>query len=195
MMVCDGVMVMDAAKTLEIEVKFRVDDPGKIVERLKQAGARKVDDGLERNIKFDREGELFKANSLLRLRSYSGRADITYKKRLPSEKFMMREEVILNVDSFAGGKKLLEAIGFKPDFRYEKKRQTWEINGVGVLVDVLTIGSFIEIEGPKEKIVETAEKLGLDMRDAIPLSYGELFTEYCKKKGVPLHDMVFREEK
>lgn len=185
---------MDSEKTLEIEVKFRVDDPSTIVARLKQAGAKKVDDGFERNIKFDRDGELFKAHSLLRLRSYAGKADITYKKRLPSEKFMMREEVILNIDSFEKGKKLLEALGFKPDFRYEKKRQTWEYNGVGVLVDVLTIGNFIEIEGTKEKIVETAEKLGLDMRDALPLSYGELFMEHCKEKGIPLHDMVFKEE-
>ncbi|MBN2330378.1 MAG: class IV adenylate cyclase [Candidatus Aenigmarchaeota archaeon] len=184
---------MDPEKMLEIEVKFRVDDPGTIIERLKRVGARKVDDGFERNIKFDRKCRLLKAGSLLRLRSYAGKADITYKKRLPSEKFMMREEIILNVDSFERGKRLLEAIGFKPDFRYEKRRQTWEYNGAGILVDELVIGNFIEIEGTKEKIEETAGKLGLDMRDAIPMSYGELFIEHCKAKGVPLHDMVFGE--
>ena len=58
---------------------------------------------------------------------------------------------------------------------------------------VLTIGNFVEIEGTKEKISETAEKLGLDMQDAVPLSYGELFMEHCKAKGIPLHDMVFKE--
>ena len=187
-------IVMDSEKTLEIEVKFRLEDPGKIVEKLEQLGAKKVDDGFERNIKFDKEGgQLLKAESLLRLRSYGGKADITYKKRLPSEKFMMREEIILNIDSFERGKKLLEAIGFKPDFIYEKKRQTWEYNGVGILVDVLVIGNFIEIEGTKEKITETAGKLGFDMKDAVPLSYGELFMEHCKAKGIPLHDMVFKE--
>ncbi len=179
---------------IETEAKFRINDPETIVARLRQVGAKKVDEGFERNIKFDKDGELFKAGLLLRLRSYAGKADITYKKRMPSEKFMVREEVILNIDSFEMGKKLLEALGFKPDFRYEKKRQTWEYNGVGVLVDVVTVGNFIEIEGPEDKIVETAKKLGLDMHDALPLSYGELFTEYCKEKGIPLHDMVFKEE-
>lgn len=184
---------MDSDKMLEIEVKFRVDNPGKIIEKLDQLGAKKVDEGFERNLKFDKDGQLMKAGSLLRLRSYAGKANITYKKRLPSEKFMMREEIILNIDSFERGKKLLEAIGFKQDFIYEKKRQTWEYNEVGILVDVVTIGNFIEIEGTKEKIAETAGKLGLDMRDAVPLSYGELFVEHCKAKGIPLQDMVFEE--
>lgn len=184
---------MNPDKTLEIEVKFRIDDPGKIIDKLEQLGAKKIDEGFERNIKFDDDSQRFKAGLLLRLRSYAGMADITYKKRLPSEKFMMREEVILNIDSFERGKKLLEAIGFKPYFRYEKKRQTWEYNDVGILVDVVVIGNFIEIEGTKEKITETAEKLGLDMKDAVPISYGELFVEHCKSKGIPLHDMVFEE--
>ncbi len=176
---------------IEIEVKFRVDDHEPVLARLKRLGAKKVDGGFERNIKFDKDGgELYKSGMLLRLRSYAGKADITYKKRLPSEKFMMREEVIVNIDSFEHGKRLLQVLGFRPDFRYEKKRQTWEYNGVGVLIDVVAIGKFIEIEGPKEKIVETAEKLGLDMADAIPLSYGQLFTQHCKEKGVPLHDML-----
>ena len=185
---------MDMEKMLEIEVKFRVEDPGRITERLRQLGARKVDEGFERNIIFDKGGRYYKSGLLLRLRSYTGKADITYKKKLPSEKFMRREEVILIIDSFERGKKLLEAIGFEPDFVYEKKRQTWEFNGVGILVDELVIGRFIEIEGSEEKIEETAVKLGVDMADSIPLSYGELFEEYCKAEGVPLHDMVFGEE-
>ncbi len=186
--------MMDSEKTLEIEVKFRIDDPGKIIGKLEQLGAKKIDEGFERNIKFDDGSGRFKAGLLLRLRSYAGRADITYKKKLPSERFMKREEVILNIDSFERGKKMLEAVGFKPYFRYEKKRQTWEYNDVGILVDTVVIGNFIEIEGTEEKIAETAGRLGLDMKDAVPISYGELFAEHCRSKGMSLQDMVFREE-
>jgi len=179
---------------LEIEVKFRIEDSAKIVEKLKELGAERVNSGFESNISFDKNGELKRAGNLVRLRSYDGHADITYKKHVSSDKFSIREETIVKIDSFENGKRLLEALGFKPIWIYEKKRQTWEFDGVGILVDAVPIGNFVEIEGPEEKIAETAEKLGLDMRDALPLSYGELFMEHCKEKGIPLHDMVFKEE-
>ena len=89
----------------------------------------------------------------------------------------------------------MEALGFAPAWRYEKRRQTWELGSVGILVDeVPFMGNFIEIEGTEEKIEETASKLGLDMKDAITKDYGQLFRDYLKEKGLPDRDMVFEEE-
>jgi adenylate cyclase class 2 len=193
------VILMIPGKTIEIEVKFRISDQSKIVARLKEVGAKLVNSGFEKNVKFDKGGELKNSGELIRLRHYDGKADITYKKKVkdssPGHKFQVREEIVLNVDSFELGKKLLEAIGFKPSWRYEKRRQTWEYDGVGILVDEVSIGKFVEIEGPKDKIVEVAGKLGLDMKKSISKSYGELFLDHCQENGLPVQDMVFGEGK
>ena len=179
---------------LEIEVKFRIDCPEKVIEKLKEIGAKKVDSGFERNIKYDRDGQLSKAKELLRLRTYEGKSDITHKRPVPSERFKVREETVVRIDDYEKGKKLMEALGFEPSGRYEKKRQTWEWKGVGILVDLMPfLGNFIEIEGSEEKIAETAEELGLDMQDAIKKDYGELFEEYLKRHGLPGRDLVFPE--
>jgi adenylate cyclase class 2 len=182
---------------LEIEIKFRVDDMEGMASALRRLGAKKRDEGLERNIVFDREGEFLKSGHLLRLRSYAGRADITHKRKIPApphseEKFKVREEVVVNIDDFQRGKSLLEALGFRPVWSYEKNRQTWEHGGAGILLDTLPLmGNFMEIEGPREKIAEIVKMLGLKMEKGLKESYGDLFMEYCRSRGLPLGDMVF----
>jgi len=181
---------------IETEIKFRIDDPEKISVLLKKLGAKKVDSGFEKNIIFDRNGELAGAERLLRLRSYGGMADITHKRKIPAEKFKVREELTLKIESFEKGADLLEALGFRPVWKYEKKRQTWELNGAGVTIDAMPVmGNFVEIEASEKEIAETAEKLGLDMTLGITKSYGDLFREHCKDMGVQLKDMVFGDEK
>ena len=183
---------MNADKSLEIEVKFRIKDPAKIAGKLKKIGAKKVSSGFEKNILFDRNGEIGKAGDLLRLRLFDGKADITFKKFVPHEKFKVREENIVFIDSFEKGKRLLESMGFRESRKYEKKRQTFECDGAGILVDELPfMGSFVEIEGTEEKIIEMAGKLGLDMKDAITKDYRQLFLEYCKRHGMEGRELVF----
>jgi adenylate cyclase class 2 len=184
---------MDMEKELEVEVKFRIGDPSEIAGKLRKIGARMIDSGLERNIKYGGHG-IDDTEDLLRLRSYAGRADITHKRKPENapKGFKVMQETIVMIDSFERGKKLLEALGYRPVFVYEKKRQTWELGKVGILVDVMPlIGNFIEIEGSEDEIVATAGKLGLDMRDAIAKSYGDLFDKYCKVKGVAKDAFTF----
>jgi adenylate cyclase class 2 len=186
---------MDTEKGLEIEVKFRIGDPSAVIGKLKEIGARMVDSGLERNIKYGGHG-LEEGDELLRLRSYAGKADITHKRKPKNapKGFKVREEAIVMIGSFERGRKLLEAIGYRPVFVYEKKRQTWELGDVGILLDVMPlIGNFMEIEGTEDGIRETAGKLGLDMHDAITKSYGELFDQYCADKGIKKDAFVFGE--
>jgi len=176
---------------LEIELKFRIDDPEKIAKKLRGMGAMLASSGFERNIIWDRRGELKKSGLLLRLRSYGSHADITTKKKMPSVRFKVRKEIVVNIENFEKGKELLESLGYSKVWVYEKKRQTWEMNGVGVNIDEVPIGNFVEIEGSEEKIVDTAKKLGLDMKESIPKSYMKLYIEYCEEKGLPTSDMVF----
>ncbi len=186
---------MNTEKGLEIEVKFRIGDPSAVAVKLRKIGARMVNSGLERNITYGGRG-IEERDELLRLRSYAGKADITHKRKSGNapKGFKVREETIVMIGSFGTGKKLLEAVGYRPAFVYEKKRQTWELGDVGILLDVMPlIGNFMEIEGTEEGIRETAGKLGLDMKDAITKSYGYLFRKHCGEKGVKMDDFVFGE--
>jgi len=190
---------MDYDKKFEVEVKFRIDSTDSFVSRLKEIGAVKVDDGFERNLKFDKNNEMKNSKELLRLRSYGKKADITHKKKVEhprGDEFKVRDETIVNIDSFERGKKLLEALGFSQVGTYEKQRQTWELGESGILIDTMPfLGKFIEIEGSEEDIEEIAGKLGLEMKDAITNDYVSLFEEYCRENGISGKNMVFSEEK
>jgi adenylate cyclase, class 2 len=190
---------MVAKDGIEIEVKFKIADPEEFSRRLAKAGAKLIKSGFERNIKYDRNGELHKKKELLRLRDYAGEADITHKRKTKAEAghkgFKVREETVVNIESFERGKKLLEMLGYEKDWIYEKKQQVWVLDGIEVFVDELPqIGNFIEIEGSPEEIRKTAAKLGLHMKDASSSNYGEEYESYRKKNGLPFGDLVFVEE-
>ena len=179
---------------LEIEVKFRIDDPDEIARKLAGLGAKKVGEGFENNLVFDRNGEFEKSGKLLRLRSHDGKCLITYKQKKPSDRFKYRDELDLVVADFARAKMLLEVLGFGVVHIYEKKRTTFKLRDVEVMIDTVPfLGNFIEIEGTKQGIAATAKKLGFDMDDTITVTYDKLFRDYCREKGIGYCDMVFKE--
>jgi predicted adenylyl cyclase CyaB len=184
---------------IEIEVKFRIGSIEEFSGRLRKAGAKLVKTGFERNIKYDRNGELNGKRELLRLRDYAGEADITHKRKArqdPAHKgFKVREETVVNIESFERGKKLLEMLGYEKDWIYEKKQQVWVLDGVEVFVDEMPqIGNFMEIEGSPEEIKRTAAALGLHMKDALTTSYADEYEAYMKKNRLPFGDLVFDED-
>lgn len=180
---------------LEIEVKFRVGNTKPYGEKLQKLGAKLVESGLERNIKYKGNG-LEKTKDLLRLRSYCGKSIITHKSKPKNapKGFKAREETEITVDSLQNAKKIIEGIGFEKSWIYEKNRQVWFLDGVEVLIDELPlIGNFIEIEGTEKEIEFTAKKLGFDMKDAITKNYEKLYKEYIKGNGLSEEDLVFKE--
>jgi predicted adenylyl cyclase CyaB len=191
-------MYMSTKGGIETEVKFRIADAAEFSETLRRAGAKLLVTGLERNIKYDRNGELAKKKELLRLRSYADGADITHKRRPPSGPagFKTREETVVMIESFEEGRKLLERLGYEKVWIYEKKRAVWELGPVEVMVDEMPlIGCFIEIEGEPGEIRKAAGKLGLDMKDASTTTYGQEYESFRKEKGLPRADLVFRKGK
>jgi hypothetical protein len=63
-----------------------------------------------------------------------------------------------------------------------------------VSCDETPIGAFLEIEGSPEEIAETAERLSLDMKEAMSLSYPRLYQLYrAENSGAP-EFMVFARE-
>jgi adenylate cyclase class IV len=89
---------------------------------------------------------------------------------------------------------ILESLGLEVRFRYEKYRASFRLSAAEVSCDETPIGAFLEIEGTPEEIAETAERLSLDMKDALSLSYPRLYQLYrAETPGAP-EFMVFTRE-
>ncbi len=174
----------------EIEVKIKVDDFKKIeMELLKLNISKIIDWEFEDNIVFDfPELNLKNNGKLFRLRKTEDNNILTLK--TPSEsndkRFKIREEYEVEVSDFRIMKKIIEHLGLKKFFRYQKYRKTYIIKNNHICFDKTPIGNFIEIEGDKQTILEIAKHIGKTEADFITSSYFVLFRE-SNKSG----DMVF----
>lgn len=193
----------------EIEVKIAVEDAGAIAARLEEAGARLVAPRLfEDNRLWDTGGgALAAAGRLLRLRRSGDRAVLTAK--APAEAgagggagvaagasgsaaYKIRREAETDVPDAEAMAAVLETAGLTPDWRYQKYRTTWELDGATVTLDEIPHGCFLEIEGDPACIDAVAERLGLDHSAYRTETYAELHARRCAEQGRPLGDMVFR---
>ncbi len=183
---------------IETEVKFRIDDPEEMVEKLKILGAKHVKSGLETNLMFGRKDVTDKKERLkLRLRSFGGDVVITRKEKPEGEpeEFKVREELKVAVDNFDNAKKLLEKMGFVPKWTYEKKKRVWMLDGADIeIVSVPVIGNFIEIETPLENMKKVIKKLGLDIKDSTKDSYRDIYRDFRKVDGLPRDDLTFSKD-
>jgi len=68
---------------------------------------------------------------------------------------------------------LLQALGFSLRVVYEKRRESWLLDGCRVELDELPMfGTFVEVEGPEESAIQTAvQDLGLAEKDIVSESY------------------------
>jgi adenylate cyclase class 2 len=179
----------------EIEAKARCADLDAARKRLTAAGAVLVQSGFERNVCFDtREGELYAADSLLRLRKY-GNVVLTYKgpRADAPHAVKSRTEIEVEVDDFDGMSAILEALGFVRVWAYEKKREEWSLAGAKVCLDSLPkIGDYVEVEAASEAGVwALLDRLGIPRGDVTPKTYVEIFREFTGGKDSRLPDMVF----
>jgi adenylate cyclase class 2 len=81
---------------------------------------------------------------------------------------------------------MLERLGLRASFRYQKHREVWSWEGQEVVVDETPIGTFLEIEGDAAGIARVAAALGFSSADYLADSYVALFFA-AGGKG----DMVF----
>ena len=88
---------------------------------------------------------------------------------------------------------ILEELGFRPWFRYQKYREEFSIGDVIVAVDETPVGTFVELEGGDRGIAETAEALGCGPGEYLLDSYRSLFCEHCRQRGIAVTNMVFEE--
>ncbi len=169
---------MNTENRLEIEIKVRVGLLAPWREKLIALGAEvKCPRGLERNLVFDTpRRRLRQSGILLRLRRSQGRSVLTMKTPARADAgYKVRVETEADVSDFAAMAGILGGIGFRSFFTYEKYREVFQLDGVGVMLDETPIGNFLEIEGDPAGIDAAAARLGFARSDYITDSYHRLF--------------------
>jgi adenylate cyclase class 2 len=166
---------------LEIEKKYRLTEAGagELRARLGAAGARAV------------RGEEFEENTLyaganlepgrrnLRLRRVNGRAVLTLKERRPSaDAVKLQHEEETGVSDADTLERILGALGYAPALVYEKRRETWQLDGVEIVIDELPFGWFAEIEGERDAILRAEQRVGLADATAEQRTYPDLSREH-----------------
>ena len=166
------------AGPVETEIKLRMAAPEQARAAVARIGARLTRPRhFEDNLLLDdREGSLRAAGSILRLRRVPEGGVLTHKgPRLDVAGLKSREERETRVADPDALQQILEQLGLRPVFRYQKYRETHEWRGQEIVVDETPIGTFLEIEGPVATIHEAARALGRGPADYIADSYAALF--------------------
>jgi adenylate cyclase class 2 len=180
----------------EIEVKFPLRNRSELIKKLHDIGGQRLyAETFEDNIVLDRRGELRTKGALLRVRKFGKYAIATYKGPMSIEGgIKSREEVQTGVESFELAIELLDALGFKPVFRYQKFREVWRVKEVEVVLDRTPIGEYFEIEGPIELIRTISSELGMTMDQAIRQTYADLYRQARRTRQDLPENMVFAPE-
>jgi adenylate cyclase class 2 len=181
----------------ETEIKLRATDAEQARRRLERAGFRVVEPRvLESNAVYDNaEQRLRKSGTLLRLRTAGGRALLTFKGPSEGGRHKTRQEIEAEVGDADALAQILERLGFKVAFRYEKYRTEFEQDGGEgrAMLDETPAGVFIELEGPGEWIDRTAHALGYAESDYLTASYAQLHAS-SEAGRAGQRDMVFSGE-
>src|SRR5579859_485052 len=183
---------MMAAKQ-EIEIKFRVDGIRHLEEQLKRAGfSCKTLRSHEMNTLYDLPSRaLTRRGELLRLRDYGGQWKLTHKAKGKAGRHKSRAETETEVANGAALEAILESLGLRPIFRYEKFRSEWSDGAGEVVLDETPIGNFAEIEGPPKWIDSTAKALRVKRSHYITANYASLFFEWKKAHKSAASEMTF----
>ena len=172
---------------IEIEKKYRLTNKQHetVRRRLPEIGAKSPGLEFEENTLYAGNG-LDVGRTILRLRRVGDCAILTYKKRLPTSSLIKHQrEEETRVDDPEALNSILAALGFTPAMVYEKRRETWMLGKVEIVIDELPFGLFMEIEGTESDIRAVETKLAVKNLKAETLSYPELTLENGKKsRGV-----------
>lgn len=163
---------------VEVEQKYRAEDPHAIRKALSKLGAKRVKVGYEHNELFDIGKTFRKRKQIVRLRFHGDYgAWLTLKgKRLKGEhKRRLEIETPVHFESM---RRILVAMGFRVSASYGKNREEFKWQDATICLDHLpSCGWFVEIEGLPKAIKSIAEKLGLEDKHKEERSYRKLLRE------------------
>jgi adenylate cyclase, class 2 len=163
----------------ETEIKLRVRSPEHATSILTQHGFEILHPRIfERNLIFDTpDSALRNSKRLLRLREAGGTVTLAFKGPGETGKHKSREEREVHPDNFDGMQIILERLGYRIAFRYDKYRTEFTRPGSkGIAtIDETPAGTFMELEGEASWIDETAATLGFTEAEYITASYATLY--------------------
>ena len=208
----------------EIEVKLRVTDVPAMLRQLKNLGALYESRVLERNTLYDTlDSDFRRRGALLRIRvetpaprpsaqppkpphapspirrtiltSKAPAAPHSARARRYKEK-LERELVVAG--SPKGWDEVLQSLGLRPGFRYDKIRSTFRLGhfpGLAIELDETPAGTFLELEGLPHDIDRIARALGYSSHDYYCGSYWDVYVANCRRRGITPRNMVFDKQK
>ena len=183
--------------TLETEIKLAVKGARSARRLLREAGfvvsRPRV---FEANTLFDTPDLSLRTSSrLLRIRQAGRVATMTFKGAPEIGKHKSREELELEISSAAAMMSIVERLGYRRMFRYEKYRTEFhQPRRAGIaMLDETPVGVYLELEGAPRWIDLSARRLGFQESDYITASYGRVYLEWCAANGRQPGDMTFSE--
>lgn len=184
------------ALMIEREIKLRFDDPEHAREMIIAAGATPLRGRrLQQDALLDTDDEsLRRRRCVLRIRVEAGKSLLTFKGPVQPGTMKVREEYETVIGDGEAAQRVLEELGLRVWFRYEKYREEYAAADVTVAIDETPVGTFVEIEGSEQGIHAMARALGRGEADFIRDSYRTLFAQYREAHGVASAHMVFQEE-
>jgi len=165
---------------MEIEVKVGMASAAAARDQLLKLGARlDKERALETNTLYDfRAKPLTAQQQALRLRTYGRKCFLTFKgSPQRSRRFKVREEFEVEVRNEKQARKILQALGFVPVFRYEKHRTVFRRDRLKVCLDETKLGIFLELEGERSRIIRLVKLLGVSQAELIKLDYIQMYRQ------------------
>jgi adenylate cyclase class 2 len=181
---------------LEREIKLRFESPETARAAVIAAGATSVRGRrLQEDCLLDTlDNILWQRRCVLRVRLEPGKSYLTFKGPVQPAAMKVREELETLIADGSVLLRILEELGFRVWFRYQKYREEFALEDVIIAVDETPLGTFIEIEGGERGIAGTAEALGRGPNDYLLDSYRGLFVRDCEQRGMPVGDMLFDDD-
>jgi adenylate cyclase class 2 len=180
---------------LEREIKLRFASPAEARDAIIKTGATPIRGRrFQEDCLLDDTGEhLRQRRCVLRIRIEQGKSLLTFKGPMQQSTMKLREEIETVVGDGDTLLHLLRELGFDVWFRYQKYREEFAYGDVIIALDETPIGTFVEIEGGEEGIIEMSRALGHGPGDFIADSYRTLFCHYRDEHQLAATDMVFDE--
>lgn len=178
---------------LEREIKLRFESAAAARAAVVATGAA---ERRARQLQDDRlldwpDGRLRGRGCTLRVRDQPGAAALTFKGPRQPGAMKVREELETAVADAPLLLRLLEQLGLRVWFRYQKYRQEYELPGVLLTIDETPIGAFVELEGEEQGITDLAAAMGRTPRDYVVDSYYALYARSRAARPDAGVDMVF----
>jgi adenylate cyclase class 2 len=174
--------------TIEIEKKYALTNEQReeVLASLKELEAKYIGEDFEENTLYS-GGVLNEKAAVLRVRKIGAKTILTFKERVSSDSGIKQQiEYETGVEKSVELENIIENLGFFKALVYEKRRQTWKLRAVEVVLDELPFGQYMEIEGAISGIAE-AEMI-LEIEDFE--TENETYPSLTKKFGVQNKNLI-----